>query len=253
MANTKMVIIPFTLAEIITELPYFGKITASKQPKTDLFLIINYLKSDMENGGWTVILNRIPDNDDEDDLKNNNNHHDFFNRNLGEYERGFGHARDNFWLGLSHIHSILSKSTKTELRVNGGNGHIASTISKGSKMKHGAHGHHQRNHASYKSFTMGDASTGYEIRLGEKYEGDLVDVSRPMSGRVFSTRDNDQTDNDCPDENKSGWWFDAEKCWNKGMCLTCKHRHYYTQGDGDTSDSYDDYEYIQMAIKSFRV
>lgn len=85
-----------------------------------------------------------------------------------------------------------------------------------------------------------------------RYDGDLFDVSHTMSGRVFSTSDNDLSDNDCPASNSAGWWFDATTCWNGGMCLTCTQRHYFNgRGDEQDSLSYDQYSYMEMAIKSY--
>lgn len=209
----------------------------------------------MKNGGWTVILNRVPEDDDDHEHAKNDRHY-YFDRDFDEYEHGFGRARRNFWLGLRAIHSILSQSNKTQLRVSLGNehGHGHGRRELANNLEHNeGHGHHHTHFAYYSTFSVSDADNNYELKLGERYDGDLIDVSRPMSGRVFSTRDQDLTDNDCPEQNKSGWWFDDEHCWSYGMCLTCKHRHYYNgQENRNHASNYDDYDYIQMAIKSFR-
>lgn len=117
----------------------------------------------MTNGGWTVILNSVPQTLREM-WKNKNLH--FFDRDITQYKQGFGQAQDNFWLGLEPIRSLLSFYQRTELRVRVGNDAPLNA-------KLGRNFGHERNfqhHATYWRFTVGDEQSGYELSLGERYD-----------------------------------------------------------------------------------
>eukprot|EP00079_Xenopus_tropicalis_P012917 XP_002940496.1 PREDICTED: fibrinogen-like protein 1 [Xenopus tropicalis] len=143
-----------------------------------------------EGGGWTVFQRRS------DGSQN-------FNRNWTEYKQGFGDftsAKGEYWLGNENLHYLTLQGDyilRVELVDFEG----------------------QRRFAQYKSFSVGDEETSYQMSCGE-YTGTAGDSITAgfnpevtwwanLSGMKFSTqdRDNDNYEGNCAEEDKGGWWF----------------------------------------------
>ncbi|CAC5390729.1 Fibrinogen-like protein 1,Fibrinogen-like protein A,Tenascin,Ryncolin-2,Ryncolin-4,Angiopoietin-related protein 6,Angiopoietin-related protein 2,Microfibril-associated glycoprotein 4,Angiopoietin-related protein 7,Ficolin-1-A,Angiopoietin-related protein 1,Ficolin-2,Ryncolin-1,Tenascin-R,Ryncolin-3,Ficolin-1 [Mytilus coruscus] len=135
-----------------------------------------------EEGGWTVIQKRY-------------NGAVEFNRNWNDYENGFGDIHGEFWLGNKNTAQITSEGNH-ELRIDvedwDGN----------------------KRYAVYRSFSIGDASTKYQLSISD-YSGNAGDGMSYFNGMKFTTydQDNDKFSRNCADEStfKGGWWYN--NCW----------------------------------------
>ena len=128
-------------------------------------------------GAWTVIQRRGDDSTS-------------FVRNWLEYKQGFGTLRENFWLGLDHMH-ILTNQRQYTLRIDLTNFQ------------------NQRRHAMYKYFVVKPESMNYQLEIAQ-YSGTAGDSLGYHNKMAFSTfeRDNDKKDhNNCADQHKGGWWY----------------------------------------------
>ena len=132
-----------------------------------------------EGGGWTVVQRRI------DPSVN-------FNRNWGDYKKGFGNLQSNFWLGNDKIH-LLTTSLKVSLRVN-------LRAFDGSKA-----------HALYKQFSVGDENSQYVLRVSS-YIGGVGDSFTRQNGMKFSTKDSDNDlyfQGSCALRMSGAWWYSS--------------------------------------------
>ncbi|XP_063427386.1 fibrinogen-like protein 1 isoform X3 [Mytilus trossulus] len=166
-------------------------------------LVSNIQCNPDEIGGWTVIQKRYDGSVE-------------FNRNWKDYENGFGDKRGKFWLGNKNIAKLTSEKNH-ELRIDvedwDGNKHFA----------------------VYRSFSVGDASTKYQLTIG-KYSGNAGDGMSQFNGMKFSTydQDNDKYGYNCADHVyfKGGWWFN--NCWNSNNAAILNghytHRNNTSQG-----------------------
>jgi ficolin len=132
---------------------------------------------DMSGGGWTVIQRRMDGSVD-------------FYRGWADYVAGFGELSGNFWAGLDNIHAITTSEPYVELMV------TMETFEGESAM------------ASYCSFSVGDAASGYVLSVSG-YSGNAGDSMTWHSGQRFSTFDNDQDKNpeNCALAYRGAWWY----------------------------------------------
>jgi hypothetical protein len=136
---------------------------------------------DMEEGGWTIILNKFEADDSSV----------FYDRTYDEYVSGLGSPiKSNFWLGLRNIRNIIIRADTTEMRIEGSNDNPA-----------------ESGFAIYDGFTIAQANLRYKITFGSKYVGNLPDVGEAHDENGFSAKDNDFTDGECPTKYGGGWWF----------------------------------------------
>ncbi|KAK3722838.1 hypothetical protein RRG08_040221 [Elysia crispata] len=128
-------------------------------------------------GGWIVIQRRSTG-------KIN------FHRNWVEYRNGFGYLDNDFWLGNENIHAITLTGTY-ELRVD--------LRYKGKSV-----------FAQYSQFSVSDEMSKYTLRLGI-YSGTAWNSLDYHNNCGFSTfdRDFDNSQSNCAEKNKGGWWFNA--------------------------------------------
>lgn len=116
-----------------------------------------------------------------------------FLRGWTDYERGFGDAEGDFWLGLEMLHN-LTNTWKTELQVNlfTNNG--------------------QMSFAHYDKFVVGNALSNYTLSVSG-FEGTVPDRLSEHNGAQFSTydRDNDRSDHlwcaRLSAVGLVGWWY----------------------------------------------
>ena len=98
--------------------------------------------TDYYGGNWIAIQSR----------ERANEVNGMFNRNIEDYITGFGQWGYGYWMGLECIHAITNNEDRNvhyELLVELANADGQTAI------------------AHYGNFSIGDASTGYELRLGE--------------------------------------------------------------------------------------
>ena len=134
---------------------------------------------DTDGGGWTIFQNRFDGTTD-------------FFRGWNDYERGFGNVEGDYWMGLSKIH-CMTQSGNWQLRIDmeAFDGDTA--------------------YAVYDSFSVGNASTNYQLNIGA-YSGTAGDSLRVHNSMAFSTKDRDNdiwSDGDCANYYKGGWWYNA--------------------------------------------
>ena len=156
-----------------------GQITSGVytiQPDNQLAFQV-YCDMETDGGGWTVFQRRM------DGSVN-------FYRNWTDYEQGFGNLSREFWLGHVKMHRLTTVAT--ELRVDMQDFEGNST------------------YAQYTSFSVGDSSSKYILSVSG-YSGTAGDSLVDLSGRHFSTRDqdNDASGSNCAQLYKGGWWYYA--------------------------------------------
>ena len=142
---------------------------------------------DTDGGGWTIFQNRF------------NGSVDFF---LGwdDYERGFGSADGEHWMGLKQI-QCMTQSGKWQVRID------METFDGDTA------------YAVYDSFSVGDASSNYRLTIGT-YSGTAGDSLAYHNNMAFSTkdtcRDNDRWSNHgCANNWKGGWWY--QHCFESNL------------------------------------
>ena len=134
-----------------------------------------YCDMETKGGGWTVIQRRI-------------NNTINFNRQWKEYVRGFGNVEGSFWLGLKAMHH-LTRSGKIILRFD-------------LKNKNGQYGY-----AEYHTAKVESEAQKFQIKLG-KFFGSIDDAMMHSNEMPFSSsdQDNDESQKNCADFYKGGWW-----------------------------------------------
>ena len=140
---------------------------------------------DTDGGNWTIFQYRF------------NGAVGFF---LGwdNYERGFGSADGEYWLGLSQIH-CMTQSGNWQLRIDmeAFDGDTA--------------------YAVYDSFSVGNASTNYQLTIGA-YSGTAGDSLAWHNNMAFSTKDRDNDNNSghsCANVYKGAWWYN--ECYHSNL------------------------------------
>ncbi|KXJ12085.1 Ryncolin-2 [Exaiptasia diaphana] len=136
-----------------------------------------YCDMTTDGGGWTVFQRRQDGSVD-------------FYRNWQQYKTGFGNLNAEFWLGNDYIHR-LSTRTASSLRVE-------------VEDWDGT-----RKYAKYGSFSVGDESDKYRLRVGS-YSGTAGDSLAYHNNMAFSTkdRDNDKRSGvNCATSWTGAWWY----------------------------------------------
>ncbi|XP_028515949.1 ficolin-1 [Exaiptasia diaphana] len=136
-----------------------------------------YCDMTTDGGGWTVFQRRQDGSVD-------------FYRNWQQYKRGFGNLNGEFWLGNDYIHRLTAR-TASSLRVE-------------LEDWDGT-----RKYAKYGSFSVGDESDKYRLRVGS-YSGTAGDsLISNHNNMAFSTkdRDNDNAGINCAAHFRNAWWY----------------------------------------------
>ncbi|XP_060665975.1 angiopoietin-related protein 2-like [Drosophila nasuta] len=111
-----------------------------------------------------------------------------FNNNWNEYVNGFGHLREEFFIGLEKLHLITS-STRYQLLIS---------------IKHpwGSFS------AQYDNFRIGNSTSFYNLVSIGRYNGNL-NVFQWNVNQPFSTYDQNHYLNaqNCAEVFKGGWWY----------------------------------------------
>ncbi|ESO95042.1 hypothetical protein LOTGIDRAFT_160804 [Lottia gigantea] len=115
-----------------------------------------------------------------------------FNRNITEYIDGFGDANGDHWLGLTRIKEVLDNHGRSKLSV--------------------VLNHKTYCESNYNDFTIGAASSGYPIHLGQyqilkKNCGDSLKEVVNIEGSPFSSPGLDQTSFNCANNRHGSWWY----------------------------------------------
>ena len=157
-----------------------------------------------DNESWTVFQRRF-------------NGSVNFTRNWENYERGFGDASGEYWLGLKNIRRLTSDGTTWALEIDL------------------EHFDGETAYAFYDTFTVSDAASSYVLSLGEysgnggdsmkipKYDGFWMHNGMPFSTR---DRDNDNRGGNCANIYKGGWWYNS--------CLAANLNGEYLGPSGDS-------------------
>ena len=144
-------------------------------------LIQVYCDMETDGGGWTVFQRRQDGSVD-------------FYRGWNDYINGFGNVDEEFWLGLDYLHLLLGLSKKgNELRIDVRN-------EQGDRV-----------HAKYSTFSVGDESTKYVLRVSG-YSGGVGDSLRYHNEMKFSTKDKDNDRyyrGNCAANSRGAWWYNS--------------------------------------------
>ena len=139
-----------------------------------------YCDMNTTDGGWIVIQrNRVGSSLD-------------FNRNLSDYEQGFGVLTGDFWYGLEGIECLTQRGT-WEMRID-------------YEFMNRTRSYHH-----YSSFIVQNARLNYRMVI-TGYQGIGEDLLRRYNLRGFSTPDNDVDGNrssNCAELARSGFWHDG--------------------------------------------
>ncbi|ESO87052.1 hypothetical protein LOTGIDRAFT_154538 [Lottia gigantea] len=127
-----------------------------------------------------------------------------FNRTWTEYVNGFGHNHGEHWLGLQNMYNILQNYDSYKLQ-------IYLSIN-GQGWQHYYYSFHLQNETSAFRFSKSRIKGHSEFPAGDS----LTNGSYSLEGRPFSTYDRDQSNNDCPDRFKGGWWYLDDPVCSRG-------------------------------------
>jgi len=134
------------------------------------------------DGGWIVIQrNRLGSTLD-------------FNKNLTDYERGFGNLTGDFWYGLEGMECLTQKG-RWEMRID-------------YEFRN-----RTKSYIHYTSFRVERSGLSYRIVISG-YTGIGGDLLRLYNNRGFSTADRDVDSNsriNCAMQSKSGFWHDGPR------------------------------------------
>ena len=178
-----------------------------------------YCDTETDGGGWTVITRRV---DNETD----------FNRNLKEYEEGFGDLHGNFWYGLRTLHQLTDNNT-WELRID--------IYDENNVMTY----------AHYDQFRVEGAMYNYRLFVaGYTADSTAADSLSGFSMSKFSTHDKDLSGADCPSSARGGWWYVHGTCRkSRGSILTAKYGSQFFKWYTITETSQDYVFYPKYEVK----
>ncbi|XP_058123333.1 microfibril-associated glycoprotein 4-like [Anopheles ziemanni] len=113
-----------------------------------------------------------------------------FNRDWHDYRDGFGDQRGEHWLGLKHMHRLLT-----------GNRHELLILLESFE--------NETAYANYDDFRIGDESEQFVLKTLGKYSGTAGDSLKYHLNSKFSThdQDNDAHTNNCAFMYHGGWWY----------------------------------------------
>ncbi|KFB50799.1 AGAP006914-PA-like protein [Anopheles sinensis] len=113
-----------------------------------------------------------------------------FNRDWPEYRDGFGDQQGEHWLGLKHIHRLLT-----------GNRHELLILLESFE--------NETAYANYDDFRIGDESEQFMLKSVGKYSGTAGDSLKYHLNSKFSThdQDNDEHKFNCASMYNGGWWY----------------------------------------------
>ena len=176
---------------------------------------------EMHKGGWTRIMNRI------------DNSKTAFNKSWNEYTNGFGEINSNNWLGLNYIRQLTNQQQMT-IRIE-----LSNNIRNLYMIE-------------YDSFFIGPEEQKFQLTIGNKIFGSLVDSFTSHNGMKFSTYDQDnENSGSCSIYFNGGWWF--KSCYQ--ACLTCQSDNagqWCPINSGcPTNPQYSYYSKIKMLIKPY--
>ena len=136
-----------------------------------------------EGGGWVVIQ------------RNKKSSKVNFDREWGDYEKGFGDLNTEFWYGLEEVHCLTQRG-QWEMRLD---------YQKNDKTWSYLH---------YKNFSIGSGNDEYPLTVtgftGVGTDAFNYHSSYRPNGMKFSTSDNDNdkySGRNCAASNMSGWWY----------------------------------------------
>ncbi|XP_076838991.1 microfibril-associated glycoprotein 4-like [Brachyhypopomus gauderio] len=132
---------------------------------------------DSSNTKWTVIQQRF------DGSVN-------FYRPWAEYQKGFGNASGEFWLGLDNIY-LITNLERYELRVD---------------MMDFEGGH---SYAQYSAFFIDSEVNSYQLHVSGYIDGGAGDSLSYLMGKPFATYDQNPYGS-CADQMFGGFWY---YCW----------------------------------------
>lgn len=157
-----------------------------------------YCDMTTDGGGWVVFLRRKDGTVD-------------FDQRWGDYRRGFGDLKEEFWFGLVNVNRF-TKLGKHELRVDLED---------------------WEGNTAYAKYTTFKVATGFQhFRLTVSgYSGTAGDSFSSANGMNFSTKDSDYDGNpdvNCAELSKAGWWY--SNCFQ--ALLTGRYSHTPHGGNG---------------------
>ncbi|KXJ12069.1 Ficolin-2, partial [Exaiptasia diaphana] len=136
-----------------------------------------YCDMTTDGGGWTVFQRR------------QDGSVDFF-RNWQQYKTAFGNLNGEFWLGNDYIHRLTVRTASIlRVEVEDWDG--------------------TRKYAKYGSFSVGDESDKYRLRVGS-YSGTAGDSLSYHNNILFSTKDRDNdkdSSGNCATQYTGAWWY----------------------------------------------
>ncbi|KAH8249361.1 hypothetical protein KR032_008851, partial [Drosophila birchii] len=115
-------------------------------------------------GGWTIILRRTDGSED-------------FYREWNEYEKGFGRADGEYFVGLARLHALTS-SVRQELLI----------------LMEDYEG--EQRYATYDNFRVGGEAKNYTLESVGCFSGTAGDSFTYHEGMQFSTKDRDNDHNE---------------------------------------------------------
>ncbi|KAH8362597.1 hypothetical protein KR200_011515, partial [Drosophila serrata] len=134
-------------------------------------------------GGWTIILRRTDGSED-------------FFREWKDYEEGFGHVQNEYFVGLDKLHALTS-SVRQELLV------IVEDEA-------------GERYEIYDNFRIGGETNNYTLESVGYYSGTAGDALKYHEGMQFSTKDRDNDmaiDLNCAEGFSGAWWY--HYCFNR--------------------------------------
>lgn len=138
-----------------------------------------YCDMNTDGGGWTVFQTRMDGSVG-------------FTRRWNEYERGFGNASGEYWLGLENLYHLTKETSEMRVDMEDFNLNIRSAL--------------------YSSFYIHSKTRGYLLNVGTYLGGTAGDSLSYHNGQRFSTIDVDydaHSSESCAKLYLGGFWYNA--------------------------------------------